>query len=162
MFPHISTELLINTLYPGLILGSFYYGYVITQLPGGWLGSQFGAKYLFGFGVLLTSVVTMFTPAAAHHSVGMLLLVRVVEGCGQVKVFSVLSVFSANGPFSRMYMYTNLFLLNYWRCDLPQKVFLTGDTLYISHLQRSSGSTISFSKSLMILMIILKINCPCT
>jgi len=90
MFPHISTELLINTLYPGLILGSFYYGYVVTQLPGGWLGSQFGGKYLFGFGVLLTSVVTMFTPAAAHHSVGMLLLVRVVEGCGQVIFFSLL------------------------------------------------------------------------
>jgi len=70
----------------GLILGSFYYGYIVTQLPGGWLGSQFGGKYLFGFGVLLTSVVTMFTPAAAHHSVGMLLLVRVVEGFGQVNV----------------------------------------------------------------------------
>ena len=63
---------------PGLILGSFFYGYIITQLPGGWLGSQFGGKYLFGFGVLLTSVVTILTPAAAHHSVGMLLLVRVV------------------------------------------------------------------------------------
>lgn len=88
MFPHVSAELLtcINTLYPGLILGSFYYGYIVTQLPGGWLGSQFGGKYLFGFGVLLTSVVTMFTPAAAHHSVGMLLLVRVVEGFGQVNV----------------------------------------------------------------------------
>ena len=43
---------------PGLILGSFFYGYIVTQLPGGWLGSQFGGKYLFGFGVLLTSVVS--------------------------------------------------------------------------------------------------------
>lgn len=73
MFPHISTELL--SLYPlpmpGLISGSFFYGYIVTQLSGGWLASQFGGKYLFGFGVLLTSVVTMFTPAAAHHSIGM-------------------------------------------------------------------------------------------
>ena len=85
MFPLVSTESLINTLYSGLILGSFFYGYIVTQLLGGWLASRFGSKYLFGFGVLLTSVVTMFTPAATHHSVGMLLLVRVVEGFGQVK-----------------------------------------------------------------------------
>ena len=88
MFPHVSTEShIINctcTLFSGLILGSFYYGYIVTQIPGGWLGSQFGGKYLFGFAVLLTSTLTMLTPAAAHHSIGMLLLVRVVEGLGQV------------------------------------------------------------------------------
>lgn len=68
----------------GLILGSFFYGYVVTQLPGGWFAARFGAKYLFGLGVLCTSVLTMFTPAAAHHSVGMLVLVRVLEGLGEV------------------------------------------------------------------------------
>ena len=44
--------------------------------------------------VLLTSVVTMFTPAAAHHSVGMLLLVRVLEGFGQVNTVVIFSKFS--------------------------------------------------------------------
>jgi len=68
----------------GLILGSFFYGYVITQVPGGWLAARIGAKYLFGLGVLCTSILTMFTPAAAHHSVGMLLLVRILEGLGEV------------------------------------------------------------------------------
>jgi len=48
------------------------------------LAARVGAKYLFGFGVLCTSVLTMFTPAAAHHSVGMLLLVRILEGLGEV------------------------------------------------------------------------------
>ena len=79
---------------PGLILASFFYGYIITQLPGGWLRSQFVGKYLFSFGVLLTSVVTILTPAAAHHSVGMLLLVRVVEGFGQVNTVVIFSKFS--------------------------------------------------------------------
>ena len=65
-------------------MGSFFYGYIVTQVPAGWLASRFGGKYLFGFGVLLTSVMTMFTPAAARHSVGMLLLVRVLEGLGEV------------------------------------------------------------------------------
>ncbi|KAL9958324.1 hypothetical protein ACROYT_G035326 [Oculina patagonica] len=71
----------------GLILGSFFYGYIVTQVPAGWLAARFGGKYLFGCGVLLTSVMTMFTPAAAHHSVGMLILVRVVEGLGQGVAF---------------------------------------------------------------------------
>ena len=81
----ISSELLFPSA--GLILGSFFYGYIITQVPGGWLAARVGAKYLFGFGVLFTSVVTMFTPAAAHHSVGMLLLVRILEGLGEVSFF---------------------------------------------------------------------------
>lgn len=66
-------------------MGSFFYGYIVTQVPAGWLAARFGGKYLFGCGILLTSVMTMFTPAAAHHSFEMLILVRVVEGLGEVK-----------------------------------------------------------------------------
>ena len=65
-------------------LGVFFYGYVITQVPGGWLAARVGAKYLFGFGVLFTSILTLFTPAAANHSVGMFILVRILEGFGEV------------------------------------------------------------------------------
>ena len=65
-------------------MGSFFYGYVITQVPGGWLAARVGAKYLFGFGVLCTSILTLFTPAAANHSVGMFILVRILEGFGEV------------------------------------------------------------------------------
>ncbi|XP_068737249.1 sialin-like [Montipora capricornis] len=71
----------------GIILGSFFYGYIITQLPGGWLGARFGGKYLFGFGVLSTAVLTMFTPMAARHSVGMFILVRILEGLGEGVTF---------------------------------------------------------------------------
>ena len=77
-------RILVFWLFVGLILGSFFFGYVITQLPGGWLGARFGGKYLFGLGVLCTSVLTIFTPLAARHSVGMLILVRILEGLGEV------------------------------------------------------------------------------
>jgi MFS family permease len=33
----------------GLILGSFYWGYIITQIPGGWLAAKFGGKHVFGW-----------------------------------------------------------------------------------------------------------------
>ena len=68
----------------GLILGSFFYGYICTQIPGGWLAEKFGGKWLFGLGVLGTAVLTLLTPVAAKLSVGTLLAVRVVEGIGEV------------------------------------------------------------------------------
>ena len=34
----------------GIILGMFFYGYVLTQLPGGRLAELVGGKWLFGVG----------------------------------------------------------------------------------------------------------------
>ena len=65
-------------------MASFFYGYIITQMPGGWLVARVGGKYLFGFAVFIASVLTMCTPAAAHHSVEMVLLVRILEGLALV------------------------------------------------------------------------------
>ena len=39
-----------------------------------------------GFGVLCPAVLTLFTPLAARHSVEMLILVRILEGLGEVKL----------------------------------------------------------------------------
>ena len=50
----------------GIILGMFFYGYVLTQLPGGRLAELFGGKWLYGLGVLITSVLTLLTPLAAN------------------------------------------------------------------------------------------------
>ena len=36
--------------YQGVILGMFFYGYVLTQLPGGRLAEIVGGKWLFGVG----------------------------------------------------------------------------------------------------------------
>jgi ACS family sodium-dependent inorganic phosphate cotransporter-like MFS transporter 5 len=64
----------------GYILGSFFYGYVITQLPGGRLAELFGGKWIFGTGVLVTSIFTLLTPIAAKLSIYALIAVRVFEG----------------------------------------------------------------------------------
>jgi ACS family sodium-dependent inorganic phosphate cotransporter-like MFS transporter 5 len=66
------------------ILGSFFYGYILTQIPGGWMAEKFGAKWLFGLGVLCTSVLTLVTPIAARYHVGVFIAVRVLEGLGEV------------------------------------------------------------------------------
>lgn len=71
----------------GLILGAFFYGYVLTQIPGGRLAELWGGKWLYGIGVLITSVFTLLTPLAAHWSVGVFTAVRVIEGLGEGVTF---------------------------------------------------------------------------
>eukprot|EP00794_Sanderia_malayensis_P012121 gene12121-13372_t len=68
----------------GLILGSFFYGYLVTQLPGGLLATYFGGKWVFGIGILVTSVLTVLTPIVARYSVTLFIALRVVEGLGEV------------------------------------------------------------------------------
>ncbi|XP_025090955.1 sialin-like [Pomacea canaliculata] len=71
----------------GLILGAFFYGYVVTQIPGGWLAGRIGGKRLFGYGLLCTSVLTLVTPLAARAGVGVVVAVRVLEGIGEAVTF---------------------------------------------------------------------------
>lgn len=68
----------------GLVLGSFFYGYIVTQLPGGWLATQIGGKKLFGFGLGATAILTLMTPTLASASVYLLVLGRVLEGLCEV------------------------------------------------------------------------------
>ena len=71
----------------GVILGMFFYGYVLTQLPGGRLAELFGGKWLFGVGVLVTAVFTLLTPVAAKTSLYFLYAVRIIEGLGEGVTF---------------------------------------------------------------------------
>ncbi|KFM63424.1 Sialin, partial [Stegodyphus mimosarum] len=69
------------------ILGSFFYGYLITQIPGGRMAEVFGGKWLFGIGVLSTSVLTLLTPVAARWGVIPLIILRICEGLGEGVTF---------------------------------------------------------------------------
>ncbi|KAM8719682.1 hypothetical protein ACLKA7_005846 [Drosophila subpalustris] len=67
----------------GLVLGSFFYGYVLTQVPGGRLAELLGGKRIYGYGVLITAIFTLLTPLAARCDLPLLVLVRVLEGMGE-------------------------------------------------------------------------------
>ncbi|XP_065897730.1 sialin-like isoform X2 [Dysidea avara] len=64
----------------GWVLSSFFYGYIFTQLPGGWLATKFGGKYVFGVGVLVASLLTLITPLMAYFNLWALVACRVVMG----------------------------------------------------------------------------------
>lgn len=71
----------------GIILSSFFYGYLFTQVPGGWLSMRYGGKLVLGLGVLGTCVLTLLTPLAARGSIYWLIVVRVLEGFGEGVTF---------------------------------------------------------------------------
>ncbi|XP_072565659.1 sialin isoform X1 [Paramormyrops kingsleyae] len=71
----------------GWILGSFFYGYILTQIPGGYLARKYGAKWLLGLGILGTVLFTLLTPLAADLGAGYLIAVRVLEGIGEGVTF---------------------------------------------------------------------------
>ena len=77
----------------GTILGSFFYGYIFTQLPGGLLATFFGGKWVFGIGILITSILTIITPFAARQSVYLFIAVRIVEGIGEVSTLLFFVIF---------------------------------------------------------------------
>lgn len=67
-----------------MILGAFYYGYMVFQIPGGWLALRVGGARLFGAAVLAASVLTLLTPAAARWSPAALIVLRILEGLALV------------------------------------------------------------------------------
>lgn len=70
--------------FPGIVLSAFYYGYIVTQLPGGILARKFGGATILGLSVGTSGALTMLTPLAAHAHVGVLIALRVVIGMAEV------------------------------------------------------------------------------
>ncbi|XP_016327665.1 vesicular glutamate transporter 1-like [Sinocyclocheilus anshuiensis] len=64
----------------GMIHGSFFWGYIVTQIPGGFICQKFAANKVFGFAVVATSVLNMMIPTAARIHFGCVIFVRILQG----------------------------------------------------------------------------------
>ncbi|XP_011704679.1 PREDICTED: putative inorganic phosphate cotransporter [Wasmannia auropunctata] len=86
MFPHWHREERVQTKYPwneyevNMILGSFFWGYICTEFPGGRLAEIIGTKRVFGYSMLASSFVTLLTPLAATLGYTAVVALRVVLG----------------------------------------------------------------------------------
>lgn len=70
------------------LLSSFFWGYVVTQVPGGYLSHRYGAKYTFFYGILICSILAILTPLCAHIGNWQLVLVlRATQGLSQGVIF---------------------------------------------------------------------------
>lgn len=76
-----------STAVKGLILSSFFIGYMVFQIPGGWLSNRIGGRCVLGAAVLWWSLFTMLTPVAAFSSLPFLIATRILMGLGEGVMF---------------------------------------------------------------------------
>ncbi|XP_046627975.1 putative inorganic phosphate cotransporter [Neodiprion virginianus] len=80
----------------GIILSSFYWGYLITSVPGGILADRFGGKYILGIAVLSTAVLTLLTPLVVkYYEATGLIVFRFLTGVSQGSTVPAISVLIA-------------------------------------------------------------------
>ena len=69
----------------GILHGAFFYGYMISQVPGGWVAHKYGAKLPFAVSMLGIGVLTLLSPIAASAGAWVFFLVRFLLGIFQVR-----------------------------------------------------------------------------
>lgn len=71
----------------GLVLSSFFVGYLALQVASGWLANRIGGRIVLGVAVVWWSIFTMLTPPAAFASLALLIVTRIVLGLGEGATF---------------------------------------------------------------------------
>lgn len=82
---NISTELGLTRSEMGVVFSAFILGYVLFEIPGGWMADRFGARALLTRIVLWWSAFTALTGAAWSYA--SLLAIRFLFGCGEAGAF---------------------------------------------------------------------------
>ncbi|XP_060073734.1 sialin-like [Ylistrum balloti] len=62
------------------MLASFFYGYICTQIIGGWFSDRFGGRRVLGYALLIASFCTLLTPVCARTSMLLVYVLRVLLG----------------------------------------------------------------------------------
>lgn len=74
-----------------LILSSFFWGYVCTQIPGSIIALQWSAKKLFATTLIICGLVTILVPVLAHYwGWKAVCAARVIAGLAQGNVLPIL------------------------------------------------------------------------
>lgn len=85
----IQTELNIGDAEMGHIFGAFYIGYLISQIPGGWLGTRLSARVALPLLALVWSAANWW--AASSHSSSELYYARILTGLAQGGLFPIVA-----------------------------------------------------------------------
>uniref|UniRef100_H1A130 Solute carrier family 17 member 8 n=1 Tax=Taeniopygia guttata TaxID=59729 RepID=H1A130_TAEGU len=104
----------------GLIHGSFFWGYIVTQIPGGFISNKLAANRVFGAAIFLTSTLNMIIPSAARVHYGCVMFVRILQDLVLERVRSLsirvsdqyTVLLAAHFEFIILH-YTNMFLRSY-------------------------------------------------
>lgn len=85
----IQSDLSIGDIEMGHIFGAFYVGYLISQIPGGWLGTRLSARVALPLLALVWSAANLW--AASSHSSRELYYARILTGLAQGGLFPIVA-----------------------------------------------------------------------
>jgi len=63
-----------------ILLGGYFYGYIITQIPAGVMAERFGAKWIFGGSILISAILSLLGPVAARTHYILFFCTRIGQG----------------------------------------------------------------------------------
>ena len=82
--------------FQGALLSSFFYGYILTQVLGGYFSDRFGGKTVFLVGMTTLSGTSLLIPVFARINPGLVVGVRVLQGLASGLSFpSLYNLFSS-------------------------------------------------------------------
>eukprot|EP00918_Siedleckia_nematoides_P046063 GHVU01100961.1.p1 GENE.GHVU01100961.1~~GHVU01100961.1.p1 ORF type:complete len:789 (+),score=51.77 GHVU01100961.1:92-2458(+) len=70
-----------------VIFSTFYWGFLLIQIPAGWLSNRYGGKIVFGVFLLIESLSSLLTPLAARTHYLLLTMLRFLGGVGAGAAF---------------------------------------------------------------------------
>ncbi|MGW3247476.1 MFS transporter [Streptomyces sp. NPDC001070] len=79
--PYMSDDLNLSSTASGVLLGAFSLTYALMQFPAGWLVDRVGPRKLYGYALIVWSLITMLVGAATGLLV--LVLLRMLLGVGE-------------------------------------------------------------------------------
>ncbi|CAF1024515.1 unnamed protein product [Rotaria sp. Silwood1] len=93
---HIEGPLIWTKTMQGIILGAYFWGYIITQIPAGYLACRFGPRFLFGGAMIVSSVVTAFMPIIASVHWILFCILRLLVGLAHGAILPCTAVIMAH------------------------------------------------------------------
>nr|XP_031850573.1 putative inorganic phosphate cotransporter isoform X1 [Nomia melanderi] len=79
----------------GLILSSYFWGYMVSLLPGGRMAELLSAKWVMNGSVLLNVVASILSPVAAQLHYSLFIVMRFIQGIGGGVTFPAMHVMVA-------------------------------------------------------------------
>ncbi|XP_070000864.1 uncharacterized protein [Penaeus vannamei] len=74
----------------GFVMGSFFYGYAMSQIIGGRVSELYGTKWVFGGCIFSGGISALLSPIAARAHYGVFIVLRIIQGLCQIMLKELL------------------------------------------------------------------------